>query len=388
MMAAKASIRPHHVLICTGEPSGDLHGSAVIHALRQQDSNIHISAVAGPAMRAAGCEEIAAMESLNVMGISDVIRALPRIRRVAASLFQWVEYERPDLVILVDFPGFNMRLGARLRTAGVPVLYYIAPKLWAWGRWRIPRLQQAQDHLASILPFEQQWFTPHGIDAQYVGNPSAHACLNSGWTRDELCQHAGLSPRAQVLALLPGSRSSELQRHAPLLAEIVKKVRQHAPEVQFVCCRAPGITDEQLQPLLAIGVTVVDRLANGYAMRADAAVAVSGTATLELALWQVPTVLVYRNSTLTVWLARRLVGTRCVGLANILLDDRAVMPECIQEDATTDHVMPLLLPLLNPNSEAHQAQRAAFHRLQILLGNHNPATEVARIAISMMNKPE
>jgi lipid-A-disaccharide synthase len=362
-----------------------MHGSAVIHALRQQNPHIHISAVAGSAMRAAGCEEVAAMESLNVMGISDVIRALPRIRRVAASILQWVKEAQPDVVILIDFPGFNMRLGRRLRAAGVPVLYYIAPKLWAWGRWRIPRLQQAQDRLASILPFERQWFAPHGIDAQYVGNPSAYACLHDGWTRQQLCQHAGLRADAPVLALLPGSRNSELQRHAPLLAEIVQTVRQQQPEVQYVCCRAPGISDEQLRPLLDVGVAVVDRLADGYAMRADAAVAVSGTATLELALWQVPTVLVYRNSALTVWLARRLVGTRCVGLANILLDDQAIMPECIQEDATTSHVLPLLLPLLGVRSPAYQAQCAAFRRLQALLGSHNPAVEVARMAHRMMD---
>ncbi|MDQ6978586.1 MAG: lipid-A-disaccharide synthase [Mariprofundaceae bacterium] len=384
MITTKANKPSHHILICVGEPSGDLHGSAVIHALRQQDSPIHISAVAGSTMRAVGCNEIAAMESLNVMGISDVIRALPRIRRVAASILQWVEEEHPDLVILVDFPGFNMRLGARLRAAGIPVLYYIAPKLWAWGRWRIPRLQQAQDRLASILPFEHPWFSPHGIDAHYVGNPSAYACLNNGWTRQELCQQAGLNPGAPVLALLPGSRSSELQRHAFLLAEIAQTVRQKRPEVQCVCCRAPGISDAQLQPLLDAGVVIVDRLAEGYAMRADAAVAVSGTATLELALWQVPTVLVYRNSALTVWLARRLVGTRCAGLANILLDDQPVMPECIQEYATTAHVIPLLLPLLDANSEANQNQRAAFRRLQSLLGDHNPAIEVARMATTMM----
>ncbi len=376
--------KTYHVFICAGETSGDLHAAAVIRALRQDSPSIQISAVAGPAMRTAGCDEIAAMESLNVMGFGDVLRALPKIRRVAQSLLDWAKENQPDLIVLVDFPGFHIRIGTRFRTLGIPVLYYIAPKLWAWGQWRLAKLGKAQDQLASILPFERDWFAKHGIDAHYVGNPSAYACWQQGWSKAELRQHAGLASTGPVLALLAGSRNAELARHAALLAEVAQQIRQRMPHVQIVTCRAPGITDEQLSPLLAAGVKVVDRLQDGYAMRADAAVAVSGTATLELALWDVPTVLVYRNTPVTVWLARKLVGTQCVGLANILLDDQPIMPECIQEYATPDYIFPLLEPLLHKESQASMKQHQAFAQLQKKLGHHNPAVDLSRMAHRML----
>ncbi|MDQ6975243.1 MAG: lipid-A-disaccharide synthase [Mariprofundaceae bacterium] len=378
----------HHVLICAGETSGDLHAAAVIHALRVKSPTMHISAVAGPAMRAEGCDEIARMESLNVMGIGDVLRALPRIRRIARDLLDWAKKHQPDLIILVDFPGFHTRIGAHFCTLGIPVLYYIAPKLWAWGSWRIAKLRQAQTRLASILPFEHDWFGKHGIDASYVGNPSAYACWQQGWSQTILRTKAGLNKDGPVLAILAGSRNGELSRHASLLAEISREMRQRIPNLQIVTCRAPGITDGQLSPLIAEGVKVVDRLQAGYAMRADAAVAVSGTATLELALWNVPTVLVYRNTPITVWLARKLVGTQCVGLANILLGDQPIMPECIQEYATPNHVLALLEPLLRKNSKEAIKQRQAFVQLQQKLGHQNPAIGLSRIAHEMLEVNE
>jgi len=328
-----------------------------------------------------GCEVFCSMESLNVMGIGDVLKALPRIRGIGKDICEWAEHHRPDVAILVDFPGFNMRLGEKLRKLGIPVLYYIAPKLWAWGHWRVKRLQRAQDRLASILPFEPQWFANKGIDAVYVGNPSALAC-QAGWSQRQLKQQLGIKCETPLLALLPGSRRSELAIHAELLAEAYLKIREQLPELKAVTTRAPGVSDLQLKPLLDAGVQVLDRLQPDYALRADAAIAVSGTATLELALWNVPTVLVYKSSAFTIWLGRKLVGTRCVGLANILLDDKVVMPELIQEQATLDTILNAVLPLLNKKDAALQ-QQSAFDVLRQRLGDENPSVAVANMAIHM-----
>jgi lipid-A-disaccharide synthase len=373
------------ILISAGEASGDMHAAAVIRSLSRLMPDAEIHGVAGPAMRAAGCHTLIDMNQLNVMGIGDVVRALPRIRRVADEISAWVESERPDVVILVDFPGFHMRLGERLRRLGIPVLYYIAPKLWAWGKWRVKRLRRAQDRLASILPFEQEWFAPHGIQAEYVGNPSAWECKD-GWSRDELKQRLGVPADEPLLALLPGSRPGELARHTELLANAWREIRAHMPgPAHAVVTRAPGVSNVQLQPLIDAGVLLLDRLEPAYALRADAAIAVSGTATLELALWDVPTVLVYRGSPLMIWLARKLVGTDCAGLANILLDDREVMPELIQEYATVERIVAETLPLLQ-GGDAAVVQRREFARLRELLGGQNPADGVADMCAEMIKK--
>jgi len=371
-----------HILIVAGETSGDLHAASVIKSLRRKYTDITITGVAGLAMQAEGCHVLHPMTSLNVMGIGDVVKALPRIRRIGRDICMWAASEKPDLVILVDFPGFNMRLGEKLRKLGIPVLYYIAPKLWAWGDWRVKRLRRAQDKLACILPFEPEWFAKRGIDASYVGNPSALACKN-GWHTNELKAKLGIHESIPLLALLPGSRRSELALHAGLLAEVYTKLCESIPNLVAVTTRAPGVSDEQLQPLLAVGAHVLDRLDVGYAMRTDAAIAVSGTATLELALWDTPTVLVYKAAPLTIWLGRKLVAMQCAGLANILLDDKPVMPELIQEQASVENIIHAILPLLQNQSVANE-QRRQFEDLRQRLGNLHPSDAVANIVWEML----
>ena len=368
--------KPLHVFLCAGEASGDMHAASVMRALKQQVQGVRISGVAGQAMRDEGCVQVEAMESLNVMGIGDVLKALPRIRRLARRLLSWLDEERPDVVVLVDFPGFNMRLGEKIRALGIPVLYYIAPKLWAWGRWRVKRLARAQDRLACILPFEPDWFATHDIAATYVGNPSAFSCQR-GMTKTALKQHLGLSSDQKLLALLPGSRRSELERHTPLLLETYQQLKARCPDMQAVTTRAPSVSDAQMQPWYDAGVHVLDRLQEDYAMRADAALAVSGTATLELALWHTPTILVYQTSAYTMWLGRKLLGLRCVGLANIILDDRMCMPELLQEDAQVPTMVHMTQKLFHHGSPEAATQEQAFQQLEARLGLDNPAERVA-----------
>lgn len=375
--------RSNKIFISAGEASGDLHAAAVIRSIQNSTPEFEFSGVSGPAMDRTGCIAIHPMNELNVMGIGDVIRALPRIRRVEASLCEWVEINQPDVAILVDFSSFHMRLGKKLKKMGVPVIHYIAPKLWAWGGWRSKKLKNSQDILASILPFEVEWFKKHGIDASYVGNPSALSC-RGGWSREELNRQLGLDEHDFLLALLPGSRPGELSRHAQLLADVNLRLKAKFPHLKVVTTRAPGATDEQLKPLIDSGVQLIDRMRDGYAMRADAAVAVSGTATLELALWDVPTVLVYRGSAGMVWFARRLAQIKCAGLANILLGDQTVMPELIQEHATVENVVNELIPIIS--GSAAETQRKKFSELRALLGERSPSEEVAKLAMQLIEE--
>jgi len=366
------------LFISAGETSGDMHAATVVAELKERYPESKIVGIAGEQMQLRGCVPLHHMHELNVMGITDVIRSLSRIRRIEQSVLGWCAEQKPDVAILVDFSSFHMRLGRKLRQLGIPVVHFIAPKLWAWGSWRVSRLKKSQDRLACILPFEVAWFNQHGIaHASYVGNPSAVSCAN-GWSRAELMQRLELDERRPLLALLPGSRPQELKIHVPLLAETLKRIQQQMPDAACVVPVAPGVDMDVLNPLWQLGAKAIQRTDDNYALRVDAAAAVSGTATLELALWNTPTVLVYKASPLMVFVGRRLIKLSCIGLANIVLGDRLVMPELIQQACTVDRIVDELAPLLR-NEAGAQQQRCEFAKLRALLGDQQPAVGVANM---------
>jgi len=364
--------------ISAGETSGDMHAATVIAELKRRHPDAAFTGIAGDQMQATGCHALHHMHALNVMGVTDVLRSLYRIHQIERSILQWCAREKPDVAILVDFSSFHMRLGRKLRQQGIPVVHFIAPKLWAWGGWRAKKLQRSQDRLACILPFEPEWFHRRGINhARYVGNPSAVACTG-GWSATELRRQVGISDDQPLLALLPGSRPQEIRLHVPILVDTLQRIQQQVPQLACVVPLAPGVATELLAELWQAGAVPLQRSHPDYALRTDAAVAVSGTATLELGLWNTPTVLIYKASPVMVFLARRLVQIRCAGLANIILGDRPVMPELLQEDCTTDNIVAQLLPLLRDENAAQQ-QRRECARLRTLLGPDQPASGVADI---------
>jgi len=376
--------KTYRVLISAGESSGDLHASAVIQALKTQcpdDARLEITGIAGAMMQEAGCKAVRDMADLNVMGFGDVIKALPRIKAVERDILKFAAEFKPDMVMLTDFTSFHIGLGKKLRQQGFFVTHYIAPKLWAWGEKRISKLKKSQNRLACIFPFEQQWFSERGIeDALYVGNPSAYACQD-GWSKAELKQRLGLHEDTTLLALLPGSRPSELKRHVQLLADAYVHLKQKKKGLAGVATLAPGVDKALLQPLVDVGVLLLERTEGGYALRADAAIAVSGTATLELALWDTPTVLVYQTSAFSWFIGQRLIKGRCVGLANILLlgdapSSEGIVPELLQHDCTLENIEAAVLPILEGDVAK---QRHAFSALRELLGETNPAEKLAAL---------
>jgi len=380
--------KTYRVLMSVGEVSGDLHASAVIHSLKAQlpeGVKLEISGIAGPMMQAQGCEVVRDMSELNVMGFGDVIMALPRIKSVERRICDFARTFKPDVVILTDFTSFHIGLGRKLRAQGFYVVHYIAPKLWAWGAKRISKLQKSQDKLACIFPFEEAWFGSRGVDASYMGNPSAYAC-RGGWSKAELKARLGLSEQTPLLALLPGSRPGELKQHVQLLADAFVHLQQHIKTLEGVATVAPGVNKELLQPLVDVGVQLLERTEDSYALRADAAIAVSGTATLELALWDTPTVLVYKTSAFSWFIGQRLIKGRCVGLANILLlgdapSSQGIVPELLQDQCTLEAIEAEVLPLLEGRDEQ---QKTAFEELRNLLGENNPADSVAELCWSQM----
>jgi len=372
--------------ISAGETSGDFHAATIVTELNLRFPDSHISGIAGTQMQSQGCIAIHHMHELNVMGIGDVVRSLSRIRRIEQSILAHCIEHKPDVAILVDFSSFHMRLGRKLRELAIPVVHFIAPKLWAWGKWRVRKLKKSQNKLACILPFEVEWFTKHGIeDVEYVGNPSAVSCQH-GWSTSELKQQLHIHNEQPLLALLPGSRPQEIKTHTPILVEVLKQLKQHIPNLACVVPLAPSVDMKALDSLWRLGAKPIERTRDGYAMRADAAIAVSGTATLELALWNTPTVLIYKASPLVEFLARRMFTLRCIGLSNIIMGDKKIMPELLQKECQVDRIITALLPLIR-NEDAALLQRHEFTKLQSILGMKKPASGVVDMVESLLKPP-
>jgi lipid-A-disaccharide synthase len=335
------------MFISAGEVSGDQIAASVVGELCRRRPDLRFYGAGGPAMARVGVEIRHPIEGLAVTGLTEATRALGAVSRLLADTWREIARRRPAIGILVDYPGANLRLAAMLKRRGIPVLYYVAPQRWAWLPNRASRLSRVIDCLAVTLPFEEAWFRNRGVRAEYVGHPS----IERGSARISACAVArriGLD-RRPVLAILPGSRRGEVDRHLPLL----RRAAAWLPEVQGVVGVLPGAHTERCASL----APELPRLgAQEVFAVADVALCCSGTATLEAALANVPTAVFYRLSPLSATLARRLLTVRQVALPNILLDAQ-VMPELLQREMTPQGLAAVVRRLLDPAERARQRAR-------------------------------
>jgi lipid-A-disaccharide synthase len=339
------------LLVVAAEASADLHGAAVLKELRELVPGLRAFGAAGPRMRAEGCEALVRAEDLSVMGIAEVLPALPRVLDAMDALADAALERRPRVALLIDSPDFNLRLAARLRRAGTRVVYFIGPSVWAWRTYRVRQIARDVSRMLVILPFEAAFYARHGVRATYVGNPvaDAHRALPARADRSALRRELGLAPDAPVLALLPGSRRQELARlWAPLLGAARELLRAH-PGLQIAVPVAPTV-DRAWLDAGEVPIHFLEGRAPDLLSAADAAVVASGTATLEAALALVPTVVVYRLSWLSWLVGRLLVRVKFVSLIN-LLAGRALVPELLQRKCTAASIAAHVEPLLSDGGD-------------------------------------
>ena len=352
------------LLVVALEASADLHGAAVLRELRALRPGLRAFGAGGPLLRAEGLEALVRAEDLSLMGFAEVLPALPRIFRALRTLRRAAEERRPRAALLIDSPDFNLRLARRLRRAGVPVAYFIGPSVWAWRRYRVRQIARDVAKMLVILPFEAEFYARHGVSAVYVGNPLADSLrpLLPGATtsRADLRGGLGLDRSRPVLALLPGSRRQEIRRIWPAMLRAARLLLKRTPDLQLVVPVAPTVRREWLASDPAI--IFVEGRAPEVLAAADAAVVASGTATLEAALAQVPTVVVYRLSWLSWLIGRLLVRVPFVSLVN-LLAGRRLVPELLQGDCTGAHIAESTAPLLLPG-EARETQLQGMRDLR------------------------
>lgn len=367
---------PPRIFLSAGEPSGDLHGSAVVSALLARFPGAVIEAFGGPRMAAEGARVRFPMEQYTVMGFVEVLEKIPAHYRLLRTLEKEFGEGRYDLLVVIDYPGFHIRLAEAARRHGVKVLYYIAPQLWAWRPGRARRLAAAVDRLAVVLPFEAEFFAGHGIAAEYVGHP----LLDRPPPPSRAAGRAALAipSRARLLGLFPGSRTQEIERlWIPFRDAARRLLVEGACDTVVVAGTEegsyPGAGDFRVnrgspEPVFAA---------------ADAALAKSGTTTLEAALADVPMVVAYRLNPLSSWLARRLMTVPWISLVN-LVAGRPVVEELLQRDVSAEALARRVAPLLDPDDPGTLAQREGLRLVRERLGGGGAASRVAAIAAELL----
>jgi lipid-A-disaccharide synthase len=371
-------------MIIAGEASGDLHGAHLVKALKALDQDIFFCGIGGRALEAAGVRIIVDAATLSVVGITEVFSKGRSIWQGLSKAKQLLRSLKPDLLILIDFPDFNLNVAAKAKKLSIPVLYYISPQLWAWRAGRVKKIKRLVDHMAVILPFELDFYEELGVPATYVGHP----LLDAEIPREESAGDGDSPKQETVIGLLPGSREKEVIRNLPVMLSAAETIQRELGRVRFVISQAPPVKPDLLDAILAeYGGNIDYRVAQdqvGNVFKAcRLVIAVSGTVTLEAAIWGTPTVIIYKLSPISYWLGRALVRVDHIGLVN-LIAGRRVVPELIQHEANPASLSQTVLELLR-NEERLENIKAGLADVRTILGKAGASKRVAEIAHSLLD---
>lgn len=368
------------ILFVAGEVSGDLHAASVARALVARGAGYHLVGVGGDAMRDAGVELLEHVERLAVMGVIEVLPHLARHWALRARLRRRIRTGNVALVILVDYPTFNMKVAEAATEAGVPVLYYITPQVWAWGADRLARLSRTVTMAAPILPFEERLLKDHKINATFVGHPLMDR-VSAMPDRASARAALGLGATDSVLVLFPGSRDQEIERHLDIFVATARELQRRIPNLNVIVSLAPHVTLDPVRcPFPAV------RSASFTVLRAaDAALCKSGTTTLEAAVAGCPLVVAYRTSPVTYVAAKWLVKIPNIGLVNVVAG-RRVAPEFVQDALEPRAVADALQPLLNHAGAERQTMIAGLAEVRQSLGEPGAAARVATMAMTLAER--
>lgn len=370
------------ILVVAGEISGDLHASKVIRAYKEKSPETIFWGIGGDLLAEEGVELLQHTDRMGVMGIIEVLKQYRFFKAVMKQMIAEVERRKPDAALLVDYPGFNLRLAAELKKRGVKVYYYISPKVWAWNKKRIPKMAKTIDRLMVIFPFEVELFKGTGLQTDFVGNPLVEQ-IDDFLSKDE---RSLPWQSEQRVALLPGSRRQEIDRILPAILAAAQRLEMQFPAVSFLIASPNERIKKRVEELISKGpekpsrLTVVCGGSRDVMQQAQVAMVTSGTATLETALIGTPHILVYKTSAFTYWFARTVVKIRHIGLVNIIVK-KTVCPELIQEAASPE-AMAAETSKLMLDSPEKKKMLADYHELRQLLGTKKAAENVAALLLA------
>ena len=371
------------VMLVVGEASGDIHGAQLAEALLQRDPSLSLFGVAGEHLQRLPFDALVNVSALAGMGLVELAGNLKNLWRAYRLLRRALRERRPNLLVLIDFPDFNLRLAKFAKGLGIPVLYYVSPQIWAWRKGRVRQIARWVDRMAVVFPFEALFYQRHGVKVTFVGHPLLDT-VRVTESRDALLAKLSLDSRKPIIAILPGSRRREVSYHLPVLLQAAAELSRER-DIQFLCVRASTVDRSALESgckLAGADIHVVER--NGYdaVNAADLVWTASGTATLEAALLLKPMIIVYRLSWLTYWIARLLVRVEHVGMANLIAGER-VVPELIQDELRPERIVAESRRILD-SPEARSVMVEKLSKLKDKLGSSGAAGRVADLAIDMM----
>ena len=374
---------PYRLLLIAGEASGDLHGGKLVAALRRQEPDIQLFGIGGDQMKAAGMELFYHVDQLAYIGFAEIASHLFFFKKVFNHLLVELKNRRPHALILIDYPGFNLRFARKAKKLGFPVFYYIAPQVWAWGRSRAQKMASFIDHLAVIFDFEVSFFRNAGLKTDFVGHPLMDGMIVDK-NRSNFFSDCGLDPQKPLLALLPGSRKQEIGFLLPTMLDTAARLQGMYGELQVAVSQAPTIPLGYLTEFIETHNRAVVSTAATYALMkyATAAIVASGTATLETAFFCTPFVIGYRVSPLSYLIGKKLIRIPHIGLVNVIADE-VLVDEFIQRDFCVEKLLPAIKALLF-HAERRKACIGRLEKVRQKLGQPGAADRTAQLIIDMV----
>ena len=352
---------PLKFFLVAGEPSGDLHGGKLIRAMQNIHPNSTFMGHGGNAMKDAGMQILEHTDDLSIMGFVEVIKHLPRMMKIMGKTIDTITRTKPDRVILIDYPGFNLRLGKNIQHLGIPITYFILPQVWAWKEKRVETMKAVLDQALSIFPFEQDWFETRGLPTNYVGHPFAEQ-EHVDETSKDFYQRHNLTIEHPVLVLLPGSRQQEVDRHWPIFLKTVERLKQDNPNLQVMVGKAANVSFTPIPNTFKIEDNARKAMVAG-----TAALVSSGTATLECAVEDTPMVVCYKLSGVSWWMANTMASVKYASMVNLIADE-IIVPEFLQQDMTASNLVAAVLPLLDHKNNLRKKMLTGFEKVRRTLG--------------------
>jgi lipid-A-disaccharide synthase len=387
------STNPKQIMVIAGEVSGDLHAAGLVTAFKALDPDAHFFGVGGTKMAEAGCENLYSVDEVAFLGFTEVIRHIPFIRNMMQRLLRECIKRKPHAVILVDYPGFNLRLAERLKrsseTRPIPILYYISPQVWAWHKSRISKISRLVDKMAVIFDFEVPLYREAGLAVEFVGHPLLEVTRTTQ-TRPEFREALKIPAEGRLLALLPGSRIQEVRRLLPLFLDTYNKLVQRIPDLRAAVGCSPALDISFYQAILKRRGSDTNRIrllqnqTSNLQAHSDAALVASGTATLETAILGTPMVMAYKVAPLTYTIGRLMVKIPNIALVNVVAGEK-VVPEFIQGGATPEHISDALYILLT-SSLHRDKMKSNLERVRRKLGQPGASGRVAEILTTLIQE--
>ena len=382
-----ADMSGRFLFMVAGEASGDLHGSRLALELKRLAPDCRLAGIGGPRMLAAGVDLLHSLEDFAFLGFSEVLRHLPFIFGVFGELDRLFRRDRPDAVILIDYPGFNIRLAKKLNKKKIPILYYISPQVWAWQPHRARLIAGLVDRLAVVLPFESEFYLRRtGLRPHFVGHPLLEVA-RSDISREEFCRRWGLSPDRPVIGLLPGSRTQEIEHLLPDMLAAVRRLQRETPSLQAAVGSVSTVPGDRYRELIGssgVRAAIVTEASYDLMRHARVLLVASGTATLEAAIMGTPMVILYRMSLLSWLLARLMVRVPYIGLVN-LVAGKKIVPELVQHQVTPSGIVRLARPLMREGSR-RQTMLEDLSNIRKRLGRPGASRRTAQLAMDLIEE--